>query len=218
MKPHKHDPVHMPAVQPRWADKRFVVVAAPGPSLTPSVAERCHSFTVLAIKEAYRLLPHAQVLYGCDAKFWRRNDGCPDYTGEKWSSHDNGSNTKLAVARDYGVKLVNGKSGVRFSLDQHTIHYGTNSGFQAINLALLFGATSIVLVGFDMRIVEGQRYFFGKHPTSNRPSDFGIYSGIFEAAARALPKHIRIVNATPGSALRAFPMVSLDHALAPAAS
>ena len=200
-------------IAPRWSDGRKVIVAAPGPSLTQEVAEQCRNHTVLAIKQAYRLMPWAEVMYGCDGKFWKRENGCPDYQGERWSSHDNGSNHKQAVARDYGVKLVKGKAGSTFSLDPAYIHYGTNSGFQAINLTILFGATRIVLVGFDMRVVDGQRYFEKPHPTQRTTPGYGKFAEIFTHSACKLPPTIRIVNATPNSALKAFPMLPLQEAL-----
>lgn len=190
-----------------------MVVAAPGPGLTPRVAEACRGYTALVIKQAYRLLPWAGVMYGCDAKFWKRENGCPDYQGERWSSHNDGSDNKQAVARDYGVKLVAGKPGSQFSLDPNFILYGNNSGFQAINLTLLFGATRIVLVGFDMRQVDGQRYFDKPHPTQSTAVGYGKFAEIFAYAARKLPPTIRIVNATPNSALTCWPMVDLDDAL-----
>jgi hypothetical protein len=158
-------------IQPRWHDGRIVVVVAPGPSLTSDVAERCRPYTCMAVKEAYRLLPHAEVLYGCDAKFWDRNDGCEDFKGEKWSSHGaNGIDDKREVAVKYGLRLVQGIGKHGFSLNPNAIHYGGSSGFQAINLAILFGATYIVLVGFDMRVRDGRRYYFGDHPNRTRPA------------------------------------------------
>jgi hypothetical protein len=33
-----------------------------------------------------------------------------------------------------------------------------------MGLAFLFGAARIVLVGYDMREVDGRRHFFGSHP------------------------------------------------------
>lgn len=205
-------------ITPRWNDGRTIVIAAPGPSLTQEVAERCKGHTCLAIKEAYRLLPWSEVLYGCAPDFWHRTQGCPDFQGEKWASHGNEtSDNKLDVAAKYGLRLVQGAGKPGFSLSGSTIHYGRSSGFQAINLTILFGATSIVLVGFDMKARDGKRYFFGAHPTSpNERLPYGYTTWNFDWAAKALPPHIRIVNATPGSALKCFPRMSLDEALAPA--
>lgn len=206
-------------VASRWNDGRLVIVAAPGPSLTQAVADRCRGHTVFSCKDSYRLMPWAEVMYGCDEKFWARTNGCRDFKGERWSSHGGShSDDKTRAAAQWGLRLVTGKRGVGFSLDPKFIHYGNNSGFQAINLAILFGATRIVLVGFDMRCVDGNRYFHGRHPSppnGQQDSGFSSFHEYFNHAARLLPKHISIVNATPDSALKSFLRVTLDETLAP---
>jgi hypothetical protein len=194
----------------------LVVVAAPGPSLTPAVAERCKGIPTVACKGAYELFPDAEVLYQCAATWWDRHKGCPNFKGDKWTSHgqEGGTDDKRELAAKYGLHLVRGKPGWLFSLDPRHIHYGKNSGFQAINLAILMGGNPIVLVGFDMRSADGNRYFNGKHPT-HRQQDYGFREFIeaFGFAARHLPRHLTIINATPGSALKCFPRKTLDDAL-----
>jgi hypothetical protein len=191
------------------------VVAAPGPSLTPNVAERCRGHHAIAVQDAWRLLPWADLLYGCESIWWQAHNGCRGFRGERWSSHDTGSNYKLDTAHAFGLRLVRGLVAVGFSADPSAIHYGGNSGFQAINLALLFGAARIVLVGFDMRAVDGKRHFFGDHPPALHKSggDYRRFIPDFERAAVTLPAGVEILNATPGSALTCFPKVPLDDAL-----
>jgi hypothetical protein len=203
-------------ITPRWNDGRTVIVAAPGPALTEEVAERCRNYTVMAVKEAYRRVPWAEVMYGCDAKFWDRYDGCRDFMGERWSSHGvKGDNDKRIAQEKYGLLLVAGKKGVGFSFADSTIHYGYNSGFQSINLTLLLGATRLVLVGFNMKGEGDKRYFFGKaHPTQQSCTPYGISMPAFADAAKLLPKGITILNATADTALKAFKRVTLDEALA----
>jgi hypothetical protein len=199
----------------RW-EGQTVVVAAPGPSLTAEVAERCRGFPVIAVQDAYRLIPWADVLYGCDAAWWNIHGGrgAGDFAGEKWSSHDGGTNDKTLAAETYGLHLVAGAHGEGFSTDPAAIHYGSNSGFQAVNLAILWGAARIVLVGFDMRTVDGKRHFFGDHPPGlTNEADFASFIPPFVRAAAALPAGVSIVNATPDSALTCFPMGALDDAL-----
>jgi len=154
-------------------------------------------------------MPWADVLYACDATWW--NCSGPDFgefTGERWSSHSlspRKNDDKTAAAAEHGLTLIEGCGGDGFSMDPARIHYGDNSGFQAINLALLFGARKIWLLGFDMRI-NGKRHFFGDHPPAcHKDSDYRQYIGHFETAARMLPPGIEIINATPDSALRCFP-------------
>ena len=195
----------------RWSQ---CIVAATGPSLTAQVAEQCVGQHVVAVNDAYRLLPWAEVLYACDPDWWDVHHGCPGFAGEKWSSHDPGNNNdKLAIATRYGLRLVGGRDGEGFSLDPSVINYGSNSGFQAINLAILMGAKRILLVGFDMH-TRGPRHFFGDHPEPlSNYMKFETLVPFFSRAAKLLPPSIEIVNCTPGSALDCFPMMALEEAL-----
>ena len=189
----------------RWKNET-AVVAAPGPSLTEEVARSIAPFHVIAVQDAWRLCPAAEILYGCDVAWWEFHQGVPKFAGERWSSHEaNSSNDKKRVAKNYELTLVAGEPGNTFGLDG-TLRYGSNSGFQAVNLAILFGACPILLVGFDMREVEGKRHFFGQHPIGlGRASDYRLFVRNFTEAAIALPKSVEIYNCTPGSALRCFP-------------
>lgn len=190
------------------------IVAAPGPSLTEEVAQQCRGVPVIAVQDAYKRIPWADVLYGCDALWWEHHNGCADFAGEKWSSHDPDTNDKTEARDRYGVHLVEGRPGVGFSFDDW-IHYGSNSGFQAINLAIHFGCTRILLCGFDMRSIDGRRHFFGGHPVElgRSDGDYERFIPTFETAAKLLPPHVEVINVTPGSALRCFPMGTLDGAL-----
>lgn len=207
---------YMALAETTWPEDwpELCVVAATGPSLTPEVAARCAGSSVIAVNDAYRLFP-SSVLYACDARWWRHYNGVPEFRGEKWSSHgDRMHNNKLDVARQYGLNLVQGQNGEGFSLDRSHINYGHNSGFQAINLGILFGSTRILLVGFDMRVVDGKRHFFGEHPPPMaRNTNYANWFGAFNKAAQLLPGFIKVLNCTPDSALTCFPTMSLDEAL-----
>lgn len=169
----------------------------------------------MAVNDAWRLLPFADVLYACDAAWWDHHSGANGFAGERWSSHgDKLHNNKLACADRWRLSLVAGADREGFSLNPAHIHYGSNSGFQAINLAILFGATEIALVGFDMHANGGQTHFFGAHPKPLRDDkNYGRFIPALETAAKMLPDTIRITNCTPGSALGCFPKASLDDVL-----
>lgn len=179
---------------------------------------------MVAVNDACRLFPSAAVLYACDQAWWDVHEGVRWFAGERWSSHGHpGCNDKLKCADRHDLNLIRGADGDGFAVDPGLIHYGNNSGFQAVNLALhwLGWRGRIVLVGFDMRASEGRRHFFGDHPgslhrnkaTTELDRYFGAFIRRFEMAARMLPAGIEIVNATPGSALRCFPIVDLNHAI-----
>lgn len=200
------------------------VIAATGPSLTARQAETvaakasASDLKVVVVNDAYRLFPFADILYACDARWWDVHKGCPDFRGEKWSSHSlKGSGVlddKRAAADAYGLNLVGGVGDPGFSFDPEKIHYGRNSGFQAVNLALLLGANPLILIGFDMRGGK-KNHFFGNHPEGLRQTvSYTNFIESFRWAAKRLPEGIKIFNATPDSALDCFPKVSLNDALA----
>lgn len=198
----------------RWEGR--CIVAAPGPSLTPEVADMCCSERVMAVNDAYRLLPWAEVLYGCDAGWWDARQPL-EFAGERWTSHSlSPKNDKTMVADRLGLRVIEGRDAAGFSRDPARIHYANNSGFQAVNLALLWGADPVILVGFDMRAINNRTHFFGNHKAPLR--DGGQYSkwaANFAKAAEMLwqPRQI-VINATPESALTCFPMMPLAEALA----
>lgn len=202
--------------RPGWES---CIVVAPGPSLTLEAAGACRHVKVMAVCDAWRMVPWADALYASDAVWWQHPDaGARGFAGEKWSSHGTdprSPNDKVAIARQFGVNLVEGRNGKGFSIDPSCIHYGSNSGFQAVNLAILFGARRIALVGFDMRTVNGRRHFFGDHPRGLRnTTGYEHFIAAFERAATMLPAGVEIVNATPGSALTCFPRIDIDDAFA----
>lgn len=195
----------------RWAGR--CVVAASGPSLTPEVATLCRGERVIAVNDAHRLLPFADVLYGCDLAWHQHHRFCPDFAGEKWTSHSLSPKNDKRPMPD-GFYIIEGRDAPGFSRDPARIHYGNNSGYQAVNLAILFGADPIVLVGFDMREVDRKRHFFGSHPAPLRDGHaFGPWISNFDRAAKMLGNSPQIINATPGSALTCFPMMPLAPAL-----
>lgn len=203
-------------ISKRW--HRLCVVAAPGPSLTEATADRCAGLPTIAVNDAWRRVPFAEVLYAADAQWWDHHDGCRDFDGERWSTHGLPNNDKRPQAERYGLSLVRGDEGEGFSLDPVRLHYGSNSGFQAINLALhmLGGEGTILLIGFDMRVVEGRRHFFGNHPPAmHRETDYGTWFAEFDMASQRLPATLRVINCTPGSALPSFPRQDLEAALCP---
>ena len=110
------------------------------------------------------------------------------------------------------MHLVKGAPGGGLSTDPCVIHYGDNSGYQALNLAVLFGSPYIVLCGFDMRHVSGKSHFFGDHPQGLfQRAEYESFARKFDKAPA--PDGVDIINATPDSALRCYPMMELDDAI-----
>lgn len=91
---------------------------------------------------------------------------------------------------------------------------GGNSGFQALNLAVQFGALRIALVGFDMTDRSGV-HWYGRNRwnRANNPdhSNFRRWITAFDRAAPDLKNMgVEVVNCSPHSALTCFPKVSVE--------
>lgn len=196
---------------PRWRD---CVVVAPGPSFTEAAARQCRRRNLIAVNDAWRLAPFADILYAADAHWWDlRGPTKDEFKGDRWSVVGEFC-TDNKILEKRGIHLAKGANEWKFGRNG-MIHYGSNSGFQAVNLAIeYFGARHITLVGFDMRLVEGVEHFWGNYQAAPfHAPDFAMFLSYFEAAAKAMPDGVRIVNATPGSALNCFPKMSYAEAV-----
>ena len=96
----------------------------------------------------------------------------------------------------------------------HAIRRGRSSGHTAVALAIAMQARLVVLLGFDMRGLNGRSHFHDRY----RNNDLAMYAREFvpsfdgwDAAARALD--VTVLNATPGSALDEFRKVNLADVL-----
>lgn len=99
--------------------------------------------------------------------------------------------------------------------DPAFITQGMNSGFQAMDLAVLMGASRVILTGYDMGLAGRVRHFFGDHPgLMNVNSPYHLFIRAFDAAApHYAARGVEILNASRRSALTCFPMIPLEAVL-----
>ena len=97
------------------------------------------------------------------------------------------------------------------SLDPTIVNNGNCSGYGAVNLAFHLGVNRIILVGFDMRVVDSQHNYHNEHRRKMKDDIYQReYIPNFDSIREPLEKEgVVIFNATPESALKCFPMVSL---------
>ncbi|MAR55850.1 MAG: hypothetical protein CMM93_01580 [Rickettsiales bacterium] len=146
------------------------------------------------------------MLYACDLRWWEHHQGVSQFKGLKATL------SKSAAAR-FGLECFEGLAMPGLSKQWGILHQGRNSGYQALNLAVLLGARRIFLLGFDMRLVEGVRHFFGDHPPGmNVPSHYAEWVKNFETTLPYLDG-VEVINCTKGSALTCFPYQPLAEAL-----
>lgn len=188
-----------------WPGETVVCIAT-GPSLThEDVASVRGRARVIAVNDAYQLAPWADCLYAADGKWWRWHQGVPGFAGLKFSINERADQNRSKLG---AVILKNaGRRGL--SLSPTGLTTGSNSGYQAINLAVHFGAQRIVLLGYDMR----GRHFFGEHPDKTVPPFDRSIAAFATLVAPLALLGVEVVNCTPNSALTCFPTASLRECL-----
>lgn len=194
---------------PDWRGETVVLVGA-GPSLTEADVSFVRGRArVIVINRSHELAPWADVLYGCDGRFWRHYETARLFAGLK-VTQDAGTSARWPEIRRVRV------GSEKMSIEPGVLGSGGNGGFQALNLAIQFGARRIVLIGFDMDVSAGV-HWHGKHEGGlNNPHE-ALCEGWREHFARAVSDlealGVEVVNATRGGALEAFPRVGLQRVL-----
>lgn len=108
-----------------------------------------------------------------------------------------------------------GREGL--SRDASAIVTGMNSGHQVINIVALAGARRIVLLGYDGKHGSGgRRHWFGDHPDRTPfPQELANNVKHYRTLVEPLRElGVAVVNASPDTAVDAFPRATLEAALA----
>lgn len=204
---------------PRMWPGETVAVIGGGPSLTQQHVDHCKGkCRVIAINDAIRLAPWADIHYFCDEKWWQwhhEKDWYKAYTGLRVTLE----NAKL-VGLEPSLKSLSNWNNYSGSLNPPALSEnpsgvmtGQNSGYQCINLGVHLGARRIVLLGIDMRnAAGGKAHWFGEHPVPNPNSIYHQMILEFRKLPVELAKRdIEVINCSPGSALDCFRMEAIHE-------
>jgi hypothetical protein len=166
---------------------------------------------VIAINDSYQLAPWADYHYFCDKKWhdWHKDRAdYQAYTGQRITQDD---------VIEPGIWKVAGKAGKGLSDSPDLIHYGQNSGYQALNIAWLMGARRILLLGYDMKFAaNGASHWFGDHPDKIRSNYPSWLTGFSQAAEQLHAAGVEVINCSPDTALICFNRASLASVLSSA--
>jgi len=152
------------------------------------------------------------VVFGGDQSWWKVYGGQVRGDFELWT-------TSYEAARIFDLYRVRGEGGGGISKKPGTIRLGGNSGFQALGLALYFGAAKVVLLGYDMQATGGKLHWHPDHkgiPTHHlgNPVPEKMKEWCRHFADLAAQTTVPIYNATRTTALKCFPRVALEESLA----
>lgn len=150
----------------------------------------------------------AMLRYACarigafgDWGWWQRRGSELEGSGvEAWSNCN--------AAREVpGVNWL--RKSARMSKSPDAAAWWGNTGYLALQLALLWGPREIVLLGYDMRLVDGRSNWHDDNPSSptSRTYDSMLrHAGEIARDARRLFPGTLIVNADPVSRLTPWPV------------
>lgn len=189
-----------------WHDRwqgRTVICLASGPSLTPEDCEtvRQTGHPVIVTNTTFRLAPWADVLFGFDGKWWR------EYRAEVEATFGGEKLTFSSAGPSLGVRTLHREAWFT--------HFH-NSGASAISLAVVAGASRVLLLGYDCQKTGGKAHWHGDHPRSlGNAKSISNWPTQFRGVARyAKSKGVEVLNCSRSTALTCFPRASLEDALA----
>lgn len=216
-----------------------VALLAGGPSLTMEqfdlvgAARAADRLRVIAINDSYLLAPWADVHYAADAKWHRWHTEGVDkpllrlsaaevrgrwlsFPGQKCTTHTAASAVPEAVhvmpCRDFSPQSST------VSLDPAVLMSGRHGGFQALNMAILAGASTILLLGYDACDgAAGERHFHGRHPveTDSPARRYATFRESFRLAQDDIrAAGVRVVNCSLVSSIDTFEKRPFEEMLA----
>lgn len=146
----------------------------------------------IVVNTSFRLAPWADVLYAGDRQWWEAY-GAETPPMEKWTA-------SLHAAE-------------RYNLNHRAAGDWENSGMQAIELAASFGATRIMLLGYDMQYTNGQRHWHADHPTGmENADDIGQWARRFDSLRERFYQ-VEIINCSRVTAITGIRRAELLEAL-----
>jgi hypothetical protein len=214
--------VHLGTVGAADWKERPVAIVGGGPSLRGFNFERIRErFTIVAVNASIFDIPFASAGFTIDRRaarnWWPRlvsEVKFPLYFAvpDPWL-------VNFTCPPTPQMMFLRRTTGSTFTHHRGVISGGGTSGFGALHLAFLKGARKVTLFGFDYSPSpqgewhHNQKHYAFKH--AQVPANWSQWARNFDNVAPVLREAgVEVVNASPRSAITAFPRVSLNEALA----
>lgn len=202
-----------PPWYPDWSSDKVVIVGSGPSAIDAPIGIAKGAAKVVAINDSWRLVPWADLLYACDGRWWRTNGGMTKFEGLKVTSDLD----MHADCLKWGIHFVRcNRQTDTLVMRPGVVGWGGNSGFQALNLAVQFGARHIILVGLDMHLSDGIHWHPPRDVPLHDPSEINIkrWRRAIDGLAPSLKAlGANVINCSPTSALTSYPKQTLQQAL-----
>lgn len=209
VKTHPHQNLEFPD----WSGETVAVVA--GGLSARDLAPRIRGCVrTIVVNLAFRLIPEADALYVADSGFWTTYRDACTFQGLKLSPAAHAHSICPSIQR-VEIARNNGRNENRMQRDPVGVIGvgGGNGGFQAINLAVQFGATRILIAGIDY---AGTHWHDDhgrglKNPSTKQLANWRAH---LDAESNVLQSWgVEVINLSSISSLRAYPYVDPDRIL-----
>lgn len=184
----------------RWVGRTVVCIAS-GPSLTEEDCEavRASGHPSIVTNNTFQRCPWADVLFAFDVKWWKQ------YRAEV----DQVFHGELVTASSIRIP------GLQSLANQMWFKAFGNSGAGAVSLAVVGGASKVVMIGFDAQKTDGKAHWHGDHvPALSNVKSIATWPTRFALlSAYALKKKVRVVNCSLVTALTCFERGELEQEL-----
>lgn len=181
---------------------KIAILFAMGPTLKDEEIEfvrkhKTDNHVVFGCNDAYKYIDYLDEHYACDTKWWtehHKNVEAVRDIKKSWTQ------CKTSAER-HSLQHIEGKGSPGLSIKRDLIHFGANSGFQQLNLALLMGCKKFYLLGYTMGVIGNKTHYFGDHPPSlQRRSPYNNFITQFNTIQKEIKPLIHL--STTDSALK----------------
>jgi uncharacterized Rossmann fold enzyme len=201
-----------------------VFILGGGPSLADVDLEPLRTRRVIGVNQAYKLGPWVDICWFGDKQWYPGQlPAIRDFGGLIVTcAHETNLNRRWQRVKYVGRSKP---AGIETKKPTH-VAWNSSSGTSAVNLAYWLGASTVVLLGFDMKIDGNPR---DKQARTHWHNDYEVrwdkrnaklvdpyerFMRYWPAVAKdAQAAGLTILNATEGSALDLFPRVKLEEVL-----
>ncbi len=195
-----------------WKDETTYIIGG-GSSLCDFEWSRLHGKHTIGCNDAYKLgVEVCEICIFGDFSWWKHHgESMEEYKGFVVTNVDalnNGLNNK--------PPWVHFMERLPVGLHKKELGWNGNTGASALNLAIILGATTIYLLGFDIGIRKGKTNWHNDviHPQAVLPTSYVLFSQKWEGVVTALKsyKNVNVVNLNKHDTIPGIKKMSIkDH-------
>jgi len=211
--PVKPETVHQPALEPHVIEGchkgEIIFVLGNGPSL--ELAKKCkrqlEALTAIGVNRSFRLLKTKYLLF-LDGPLWVTDS---EQILQCGSTVFCPQRLRLPYFTPFARYSARNREDVLSQEWSSGLYWSRSSAVAAINLAYIFGAAEIALLGVDLR--DYTHFYSGKGSNRSFPHADKIIEDLWWMSRRLLDKGIKLWNCSPDSAVRGFEKTELGALL-----